>query len=97
MDGDANEDEEKGYTDNPKDNKDSNDVCPCLEEWKAEDPVVHEQNAQFGPYQVVHVENFGHNKKLCNHNHVFHWNSVRMEPHSLMDHGVDESDNDEVP
>lgn len=97
MDGDANEDEEKGYTDNPKDNKDSNDVCPCLEVRKAEDPVVHEQNAQFGPYQVEDIENFGHNKILCDHDHIFCGNSACMESHSLMNHGEDETDNDEVP
>lgn len=95
--GDADEDEEKSDADDPGHDEGPDDPSQLLEIGEAEDPVVHQQQAQFGPSEVECVEDLGHDQPFRHHDNVCWVNQVGVDAHAAGMHGKDEAHNGKIP
>lgn len=91
------EDEQKGNCNHPDDDETSNEICTSLEIREVKDSVVHQQEGQLGPDQVVDVKNLGHDEIFCDLYSTIHANLGDMTTHASMDHEINKCDNQEIP
>lgn len=95
--GDADEDEQKGDADDPGDDEAADNVGPFSEIGKVEDAVIHEEDGQLGPDEVVDVEDFGHDEILRHQDDLVGFHEVGVDAHACVVHGKDEAHHYKVP
>lgn len=97
LDRNANENEEKGNTDDPREDENADKPRHFLEKWDVEDAVIHQHQAQLRPAQVPGVENLCDNKIFGHQYDVIHINLVGMNAHAHRVHHEDEGHYDKIP
>jgi len=97
LDRDADEDEHEHAGHAPDNDESANAVGHLLEVGEVEDAVVHEQNGELCPHEVVDVEDLGDDEELGHQDYLVHGDLVCVDAHAGAIHGEDEADDDKVP
>jgi hypothetical protein len=92
LDRNADKNKEEGDAEDPKNNKNADDVGPSFEIWETEDAVIHQKKTKLRPDQIEDIEDLGNKKELGHQDDVAKWNGVCVKTHTAPNHSHYKSD-----